>query len=239
MGAIAKTRFPRPLQRAVIQGYAKVAGIDLENGRSDISEFLSLQDFFTRPKKNGFLLPISTARVVSPADGVVISCGRVGGRIFSKGFEGNLEAFFESRDAAEHFEGGTHLSIHLRPQDYHRFHMPVQGMVSVIKHIPGGLLPVNKSGRRLFPSLYWKNERKIALIDSVHLGKVAFAAVGALGVGGITIYQVEREMDRGAELGYFTLGSNIILFFEKGRVELVPTIKADVSLDVGQALSLT
>jgi phosphatidylserine decarboxylase len=63
--------------------------------------------------------------------------------------------------------------------------------------------------------------------------------VGALGVGGITIHEKTRQMDKGTELGYFTMGSNIILFFEKGRMVFDPSLKADVPLFVGKALSLT
>ena len=178
LGAIARTRFSAPLTHAVIHGYAGLAGIELAPYKREMQKFSCLQDFFIRQKKESILERMATASVVSPADGVVISCGGIGEPFASKSFEGNLAAFFESREAAAHFAGGVHLSIHLRPSDYHRFHMPVQGSLGAIKHIPGSLLPVNKTGRRLFPSLYWKNERKILLIDTHHLGKVGFAAVG-------------------------------------------------------------
>jgi phosphatidylserine decarboxylase len=122
----------------------------------------------------------------------------------------------------------------LAPQDYHRFHFPVDGIVRSFQHFEGSYFTVNPMAVRTSVDVYTENTRVVTIIDSKYHGKVAFVAIGAMLVGSTIITaQVGSEYARMEELGYFAFGgSTIVLLFEKDRVEF------DSDLTVNSASSL-
>ncbi|MFH1728648.1 MAG: archaetidylserine decarboxylase [Pseudomonadota bacterium] len=235
VGKFASIRFPMFIQKRINEIYAKLYKIDMSKYKENFAYYKSLREFFIRPLKHNPHLD-NAEIVVSPVDGLIISHGPCGSLIRSKGFEGNLEEFFEDPDIANEFEDGNHISIHLRPSDYHRIHMPISGKITKSIHIKGKLLPVNKPTRKYFPSLYWKNERKFVLIESNEFGKVALAAVGALGVGTIELINPGVTLNIGQELGHFNLGSNVILFFQKDKMRFLTSLESDLKLSLASLI---
>ena len=64
-------------------------------------------------------------------------------------------------------------------------HAPVAGTISVARHVPGLLFPVNAPSVAHVPALFARNERVLCQIDS-RLGRVAVIAVGAYNVARIS-----------------------------------------------------
>ncbi len=52
------------------------------------------------------------------------------------------------KDQLERYDGGALVIFRLAPQDYHRFHSPVDGTVGPMTYIEGEYYTVNVSGRQ-------------------------------------------------------------------------------------------
>jgi phosphatidylserine decarboxylase len=133
--------------------------------------------------------------------------------------------------AGVEFEGGSFVVVYLAPRDYHRVHAPVDGAVTALRHVPGTLFPVNAFGVAHVPNLLARNERVVVHQRSAVHGRVTTVMVGAVGVGrisvsfddsvitndgrqpGLRVYgDAPPQLERGAELGVFHLGSTVVLF---------------------------
>ncbi|KAF7974479.1 hypothetical protein HWV62_12134 [Athelia sp. TMB] len=125
------------------------------------------------------------------------------------------------KDQVERYNGGAVAVFRLAPQDYHRFHSPVDGTIGNTTYIPGEYHTVNPQAIRTILDVYGENVRKIVPIDSPVFGRVMAVCVGAMMVGSIKTTLGEGDaVARGQEFGYFAFGgSTIILLFEKGSVE--------------------
>ncbi|OWZ78123.1 phosphatidylserine decarboxylase [Cryptococcus neoformans Bt85] len=115
------------------------------------------------------------------------------------------------------------LSIHrLAPQDYHRFHSPVEGIIVAIKDIDGELYTVNPQAINEDLNVFTLNKRSIMLIHA-NLGSgresvpIAFVAIGAMLVGSIGWSKKPGDkVCKGEELGWFQYGgSTTITVFSK------------------------
>jgi len=128
-------------------------------------------------------------------------------------------------------------TIYLAPGDYHGFHSPVEWSVERRRHFPGLLLPVSPTVVGLLKGLFAENER-VVLFGSWRHGLFTFTPVGATNVGSIWLthepnfksnifpkpitkkfydndYGNEKySVKPGDELGFFRLGSTIVMVFE-------------------------
>jgi phosphatidylserine decarboxylase len=242
IGWISRRRIPRVLRRAIYGGFARYAGADLSALDRPIEAFERFDDFFTRPLRPG-LRPIEGGEgvVVSPVDGVISEVG-IADRdrlIQAKGLDYTIGALLGDPMEGRAYEGASYITLYLAPRDYHRVHSPVNGEVTGYRHIPGAFFPVNGMSVRNVQRLFSINERLVTYLDT-EVGRVAMVMVAATGVGHITVsydprvrthcrgpagrrgaverYGTPRQVDRGAELGMFHLGSTVILLFQPGRV---------------------
>lgn len=102
----------------------------------------------------------------------------------------------------------------LAPQDYHRFHSPVEGTVVALKEIAGELYTVNPQAINEDLNVFTLNKRQIVLINA-NLGPgkeavpVAFVAIGAMLVGSIGWSKKPGDkVAKGEELGWFQYGGS-------------------------------
>src|SRR5262249_22391903 len=107
------------------------------------------------------------------------------------------------------FDGGSMALIRLAPQDYHRFHAPVNGTIKAMYTIEGSYHSVNADGMTSKNYAIY-NQRVVAIIDTTgqaNIGQVAYVAIGALCVGSITFLpQVGDPVIKGEPIGYFQFG---------------------------------
>lgn len=135
------------------------------------------------------------------------------------------------------FDGGSLVISRLAPQDYHRFHSPVDGCVASISPIMGKQFwTVNPLAINSPVPVFSENIRRVNIIDSTEFGKVAFVCVGATMVGSIVFSDIMKEgskLNKGDDLGSYKFGgSTCITVFQKGRI----TFDADLLENTGKHL---
>ncbi|MGD8339424.1 MAG: archaetidylserine decarboxylase [Gammaproteobacteria bacterium] len=243
------------LKNLLIRGFCRIYPIDLGEAESpDAEDYASFNAFFTRSLRPGARpLPPDDDVIVSPADGRLTEFGRLDGSrlLQAKGKSYTLEALLaEQPDLIESFRGGSFLTIYLAPHNYHRVHAPIQGHLDRGRYVPGKRFSVNARTAASIDGLYCRNER-VALWLSTSIGYAVVVMVGALNVSSLSSEltgEIESgrerllssesapELERGAELGRFNLGSTVVLLFPRATVEWDESLVAGQSLLMGQAL---
>ena len=159
-----------------------------EAQKSDTASYRTFNDFFVRPLRDE-ARPIDADPnlLVLPADGAISQLGHIeGDTIFqAKGHYYSLEALLAGdRQMAAQFRDGEFATTYLAPRDYHRVHMPCNGILREMIYVPGDLYSVNPLTARNIPNLFARNERVICYFDT-EFGPMAQIPVGATIVGSI------------------------------------------------------
>ncbi len=226
-----------PFLEGVIRWFVRRFQVDLgEAADPEIGHYRSFNAFFTRALREGARhWPEAPEVIASPVDGAVSQIGTIeAGRLLqAKGIDYSLEALVGGdRDMVEQFRGGRFATLYLSPRDYHRIHMPLDGTVRRMIHVPGRLFSVSLSAVEHVRGVFARNERVVTLFETP-AGPMALIQVGALNVGsietvwageitppagsGITVTDYSRQeapvLKRGEEMGRFNLGSTVILLF--------------------------
>lgn len=254
------------LTKLVIDIFVWFYKVDMAEARKpDTGSYRTFNDFFVRPLKDN-ARPIDTDAdlIVLPADGAISQLGHIeGNQIFqAKGHTYSLEALLAGNEQmASAFRDGEFVTTYLAPRDYHRVHMPCNGILREMIYVPGDLYSVNPLTARNIPNLFARNERVICYFET-DSGPMVQILVGATIVGSIettwagTITppregvikrwhypSAESEgavvLLKGQEMGRFKLGSTVINLFAAGRVKLAESLEAESKTRLGQPLALT
>lgn len=243
------------LTTSLIKLFIKQYKVDMSEAKSPAPEdYLSFNAFFTRELKDGVRTIVEgEENLAMPVDGTVSQLGDIEyDQIFqAKGHQYSLTALLGGNpDVAESFKGGKFATIYLSPKDYHRIHMPMDGVLTDMLYVPGELFSVNPLTTENVPGLFARNERVVCVFDSPK-GKFAIVLVGATIVASIeTIwagtvtpptgkniqhwrYPKDSEntisLKKGEEMGLFKLGSTIVACFEPDMVEFNGQSNGDVT----------
>jgi phosphatidylserine decarboxylase len=193
-----------------------------------MADYKSFNEFFYRALKPGARpcsAPDDPRVVVSPADcrSVVFDTLDAAQAIWVKGREFTVQRLLGDAypEDAKRYQGGSLGIFRLAPQDYHRFHIPVDGVMGEPKPIDGEYYTVNPMAIRSSLDVYGENIRVIVPIDSVAHGRVMVICVGAMMVGSTVITRkAGDQVKRAEELGYFKFGgSTLLLLFEPGQMK--------------------
>lgn len=221
----------------------------------DLASYASFNDFFTRSLKPGVRhVDNAASSVVSPADGAISQLGHIDGdAVFqAKGQSFSVNQLVGHTALAQPFIGGEFATVYLSPKDYHRVHMPFAGTLTDTIYVPGELFSVNTVTAENVPALFARNERLVCLFDT-SVGRMAVVLVGAMIVAGIETVatgkikpsgQLEHrkhnlQLDKGAELGRFYLGSTAVVLFEPNKMNWLSQFKAESVVNMGQAIGAT
>jgi len=253
------TRVRNPaLKDWAIRDFIRRFGVDMsEAAQPDPAAYPTFNAFFTRSLRSD-ARPIATGSkdVACPVDGAVSQIGAIeGGRVFQAKGQGFTAAELLGDDAAAaRFEGGRFATLYLSPRDYHRIHMPLEGSLTRMIHVPGRLFSVNPPTTRSVPRLFARNERVVCLFDTP-AGPLALVMVGALNVASIETvwagevtppqrprvqgwdYAGEVQLAKGAEVGRFNMGSTVILLFAKDRIRWEESYAAGSPVKMGRRLA--
>ncbi|KIJ51539.1 hypothetical protein M422DRAFT_65494 [Sphaerobolus stellatus SS14] len=211
-----------------IPGFIEFHNLKVDEIRDPIDSFKTFNDFFYRKLKEDARPvdgPDDPNVLVSGADCRLMAFETVteATQIWVKGRDFTVSKLLGEnyRNEASKYNGGALAIFRLAPQDYHRFHSPVDGVVGKMTPIPGEYYTVNPQAIRTTLDVYGENARKIVPIDSPTFGRVFAVCVGAMMVGSIvTTVDEGQHVSRGQEFGYFAFGgSTIVLLFEKNTVE--------------------
>ncbi|GAB4820295.1 hypothetical protein N2152v2_007341 [Parachlorella kessleri] len=204
--------------------------IDLEDMAQPLSSYKNFNEFFYRklkPSARPIAAPDDARVLASAADCRLMVFNKLeeATRCWVKGKQFSLAGLLADTEpgfpATQPFMGGTMAIFRLAPQDYHRFHCPVDGTITSITDVPGQLYTVNPIAvNSRFANVFTENKRSILMLESPAFGRVAYIAVGATMVGSIVwTAVVGHAVRKGEELGYFAFGgSTIVTLFEPGKV---------------------
>lgn len=244
------------LIRIFLRGYP----VDLsEAAQAEIAGYPSFNDFFTRRLRAGSRpLDPDLRAALCPVDGTVSQAGAIEGDTLlqAKGMNYSAAALLGGDAAlAGEFAGGAFATLYLAPHNYHRIHMPLAGTLRVARFVPGDLFSVNVATAAGVPGLFTRNERIACVFDTLS-GPMAVVLVGALFVGSMSLAwageiraQQRRPhdlpardpfiaLDRGAELGWFNMGSTVIVMFSRKGPALVAGWLAGRAVRVGERMAL-
>ena len=241
-----------------INWFVKRYQVDMSQAiEQDPTTYACFNDFFTRALlPDARPLDTDQRSILCPADGAISQLGSIEhGRVFqAKGQSFSvLELLGGSTQHADLFQGGQFATVYLSPRDYHRVHMPLSGTLREMIHVPGKLFSVNQLTAGNVPELFARNERVVCLFDT-EAGPMAVVLVGAMIVASIeTVWaglvapptrQVRSQeygasapqLERGAEMGRFKLGSTAIVLFGPGHAQWDEKLLAGSIVRMGQKL---
>ncbi len=242
-----------------IRTVIKLYNVDIREAKyANLDHYASFNQFFTRELKEGVRsFPTDRETIASPADGSVSQAGPItDGRIFQakgKTFSA-IELLGGDEARAMPFTDGMFATVYLSPKDYHRLHMPVNGTLREMVHIPGRLFSVNAATTNAVPGLFARNERVACIFDS-EAGPMALVLVGAIFVSSVETawhgvvtpptrssvrswrYQEDAPvLEKGQEMGRFNMGSTIIVLFGKDRVAWENNLTKGEPLRLGELI---
>jgi len=240
---------------AFIRWYANHYKVNLAEAiEPDPASYSCFQDFFTRPIR-AELRPIAETDFVCPVDGRINQYGLVDGDqiLQAKGQTYTTAALLGGACAtSQDFEQGSFATLYLSPGDYHRIHMPCDGRLVQMLHVPGSLYSVNPTTANIIPGLFAQNERVVCIFEST-FGPFAMVLVGATIVGSMTtvwhgVVNAERtgrvrrwqyqnqpiSLKKGEEMGRFSLGSTVILLFPEETIAFNPKWSGEHSIRMGE-----
>ena len=244
--------------RRLIDWFVRKYGVNmLEAADPDPAHYASFNDFFTRALAPG-ARPLAQSDLVCPVDGAISQFGAIErDQIFqAKGHHYSTTALVGGDAAlAARFNDGHFATLYLSPKDYHRIHMPCDGRLLRMTHVPGDLFSVNPTTARGVPGLFARNERVVCEFDSAH-GPFVLVLVGATIVGSMaTVWhgvvnppRVKEVRDwrytdgavalkQGDEMGRFLLGSTVVLLFPKGPLRFNGTWASAGAVRMGQTMA--
>ncbi|MEO3946935.1 archaetidylserine decarboxylase [Gorillibacterium sp. CAU 1737] len=210
------------VSRRLIPWFSRTYRIPLEDAEKDWTEYMSLNDFFTRRLKPG-LRPIDATldSLVSPVDAKITGMGPIteGQLLQIKGQDYTVDELLNGSPRTVSYKNGYYLVLYLSPTDYHRIHTPVAGRILEKERISGKVYPVNEFGLRYMTRVLSRNERLVTYLHTVY-GEVAVVKVGAMNVSGIHYASpLAEQLNAGDELATFKFGSTVVLLLENGMFE--------------------
>lgn len=250
MGKLASTK-AGGLTTAVIRWFIKKYNVNMNEARySDPAHYSTFNEFFVRElKEDARPLAEGNDLLTHPADACVSQFGPItdGQLIQAKGHLFSAQELLggDAQLAAE-FTDGEFATLYLSPRDYHRVHMPCDGVLRQMIYVPGDLFSVNPLTAENVPNLFARNERVVCIFDT-EFGPLAQVLVGATIVGSIeliwagtvtpprgnTVYRWDYpaqgnkaiRLNKGQEMGRFKLGSTVINLFSQKSICFDETVQ--------------
>jgi phosphatidylserine decarboxylase len=246
----------------LIDWFVKRYGVDMSQAvNPDTASYPSFNEFFTRALKPG-ARPLAKADLICPVDGAISQFGAIERDLIfqAKGHRYTTTALVGG-DAklATQFDDGHFATLYLSPKDYHRIHMPCDGKLTRMIHVPGALFSVNPTTARGVPGLFARNERVVCVFET-RRGPFVLVLVGATIVGSMAtvwhgvvnpprVMKVREwhyaettngkpvSLKQGDEMGRFLLGSTVVMLFPTGPLQFNASWKPEGGVCMGQAMA--
>lgn len=238
----ATYEFPKTIQNIINTGYVKILGLDMHEFK-DPASYPTVNKLFTRELRVQRDVDHSLDTFISPADSFVSEAGDIKNETACqiKGMSYSVKELLTDEIFYDDFaklENGVFMNFYLSPKDYHRYHASYNCQITKLIHVPGKLYPVNFTYLKKQQDLFIENERVIVECKTDE-GKVFYMVfVGALNVGKMVftfepkvntnsdtfntqVYKYDDlHVKKGDCLGYFEMGSTVLIFWEKDMVDL-------------------
>jgi len=222
-----------------IQPFIDFHNLNVNEMLEPLDHYQNFNEFFYRklkPSARPVASPKDAHVVVSPADcrlNVFQSLDSAT-KLWIKGKNFTLKNLVHDDALVTKYTGCSLVIARLAPQDYHRFHLPIDCEVGPSVKVDGALFTVNPIAIREHVDVYTENKRIITTLRSPIFGDVLFIAVGATMVGSILLTSHEgQNASKGDEHGYFAFGgSTVLLLFRQGTITFDP----DLLVNSGKSL---
>jgi phosphatidylserine decarboxylase len=219
------------------------------------TRFDTLHDCFIRALAPG-ARPVDPdpAVLTSPCDAIVGASGSIEGTrvIQAKGFPYALEDLLVDPALVSRYRDGRYVTLRLTSAMYHRFHAPHDCRVERVTYVSGDTWNTNPIALQRVEKLFCKNERAILrttltatghLIVMVPVASILVASIRLHGLDvllhlrhkGPTEFACKLDFDKGQEMGWFELGSTIIVF-APGDFSLCDGVRPGSTIRMGQPL---
>ena len=246
----------------VIRWFVKRYNVNMADAANpNIASYKSFNAFFTRPLKAG-ARPLAVADFICPVDGAISQFGAIAqDQIFqAKNHHYTALALVGGNETlANKFENGAFACLYLSPKDYHRIHMPCDGVLKSMTYVPGSLYSVNPTTAQNIPNLFARNERVVCEFESPLHGAFVMVLVGATIVGSMaTVWHDAKDhiinpprskhiktwiyddkqiaLKQGDEMGKFLLGSTVVLLFQEHTIDFNNTWYAAKPILLGEKM---
>jgi phosphatidylserine decarboxylase len=240
------------LLRPVVRTFAARYGVEVAEAEQGLGDYATFEEFFIRRLRPG-VRPVQGGALLSPCDGTAhgLAVIRQGELYRAKGRSYRYEDLLGPlRGCGRLWEGGQWVTLYLSPRDYHRFHAPCGMRVRRVAHLPGRRWPVNGWAVRRLPGLFVENERLVVVAETDQGWSLGMVFVAALNVGWIhlhgvplagertapTVAEVSWSLQAGEEMGYFSLGSTILLLLPPEAPPIRP-LRDGEPIQVGSVLA--
>jgi phosphatidylserine decarboxylase len=244
------------IKNSLIRVFSYFFSVDLSICvKTQVTDYANFNEFFTRRLQVGVRpLVHDPNAVVCPVEGGVSQFGSIRKDLLlqAKNIDYSLlNLLGDDKKLTEIFQDGNFITFYLAPQDYHRVHMPLTAELTKMLYIPGFLFSVKNTQRR---ELFTRNERVVSVFSRQNQGTMAIIQVGAFLVANIHTqwhgsvnaqrskkiqhwnYQQPVNFIRGEEMGYFSLGSTVILLFSPRHVQWASALKTGDRVQLGQTI---
>jgi phosphatidylserine decarboxylase len=243
----------------LITRFVKLYDVDTEEIKLGLPEdFATFNEFFIRELKEGARdIDGDTRSIVSPVDGTVSLAGKLreDSILQAKGLDYSLDDLLATDlEEAASYVNGRFATIYLAPYNYHRVHAPFDGELVAARYVPGDLFSVNDATVSRVSGLFRRNERLIMHFRTSR-GPAALIFVGALNVGSIStpwsgeirprkagvvdalgLTSHDTRVRKGDLLGWFNMGSTVILLLPDGSCEWEDGLQPGETLRLGQVI---
>jgi phosphatidylserine decarboxylase precursor len=215
------------------------------------SGWLTFNQFFARQVKPG-KRPITRlcddSVIVSPADSTFVGQWPISenSKITTKNMTWSVLELLDGSPYQCQFAGGMFMHSFLNVNDYHRFHVPVRGIIRESRVIHGKVyLDVERNPDRTYKAndgtgYQFSQARGLIVIESP-IGLVAVLPIGMAQVSSVVLTAKKGvKLAKGDEFGYFLFGGSdiIILFSQDCNVEITaaPGIHYNQGTWIGDAI---
>ena len=247
------------IKNFLITRFVDLFDVDIDDVKLNVpNDFATFNDFFVRELVDE-ARPIDAASdsIVSPVDGTVSIADEIRSDsiIQAKGIDYSLDDLLATDlEQAAAYVDGSFATIYLAPYNYHRIHAPWAGELIAARYIPGDLFSVNEATVARVDGLFRRNERLVMHFNTDR-GAAALIFVGALNVGSIStpwsgelrpkktgvvdvlnLSSHTTSVEKGDLLGWFNMGSTVILLRPPGSCEWNDDLRAGKTLQVGEAI---
>ena len=255
---IARIRNTR-IKNFLITRFVRAFDVELDEVRLDVpGDFATFNEFFVRELKDDAReIDDDSDAIISPVDGTVSFAGKIlGDSIFqAKGFDYSLSDLLATDlEEVDRYIDGNFATIYLAPYNYHRVHAPLAGELIAARYVPGDLFSVNRATVAKLNGLFRRNERLVMHFRTDY-GPAVVIFVGALNVGSIStpwtgeirprktgvvdvldISSHPTKVAKGDLLGWFNMGSTVILLLPDGMAEWDDDLEPGETLRMGEEI---
>lgn len=248
------------LTTLMIEQFVKHYQVNTKEMMGKIKDYKTFNAFFSRP-----LIPsarpinYNADAVTYPVDGKISQFGKIEDKFLfqAKNHYYTTELLLADAKEAAAFQNGDFITIYLSPKDYHRVHIPFDGTLDKMIHVPGDLFSVNPFNAKHIPELFARNERVVCYFNT-SIGRMAVVFVGATIVRSIatawagtvapnknkdiSIYEYAARnlsFPKGSEIGKFFMGSTVIGLFEKDKIDFNKDMQSGQPTRMGMQMAKT